>query len=151
MLVSLTVSFLLAAAAREGAPKSEFGTRAEAEALVVRAVDHIKQAGAEKAYKDFTAPAPDFVDRDLYVVVYDLEGKVLAHGQKSSLVGENLLNVRDPGGKPWIKERVDLARKKDRFWHDYRFLDPLTKKTLGKSSYCERVESTIVCAGVYKR
>jgi cytochrome c len=148
---ALLLAVFLAAAPRPEPAKSEFGTREEAEALVVRAVAHIKGVGAKKAYKDFTDQAPSFVDRDLYVVVYDLEGSVLAHGQKASLVGENLLNVRDPSGKPWIKERVELAKKKDHFWHDYKFLDPITKTSLEKSSYCERVESTVVCAGIYKR
>jgi len=150
MSLVLPLALLLAAAPRtEG--KSEFGTREEAQALVTRAVAHIKDAGAEKAYKDFTEQDAGFVDRDLYVVVYDLEGRVLAHGQKAGLVGQNLLNLRDPGGKPWVKERVAMAKKKDRFWHDYKFLDPVTKTTLAKSSYCERVESTVVCAGIYKR
>jgi signal transduction histidine kinase len=147
----LLAVFFAAAAPPPEAARREFGTREEAEGLVVRAVAHIKDVGAKKAYKDFTDQTSAFVDRDLYVVVYDLEGRVLAHGQKASLVGESLLNVRDPSGKPWIKERVDLAKKKDRFWHDYKFLDPITKRSLEKSSYCERVESTVVCAGIYKR
>ena len=142
---------LAAAAPADKRPDSEFGTREEAKALVGRAVAHIKAAGADKAYADFTGQAEGFVDRDLYVVVYGLDGRVLAHGQQAKIVGENLIGVRDPGGKPWIKERMELARKKNRFWHDYRFLDPITKKTLGKSSYCERLESTVVCAGIYKR
>jgi cytochrome c len=151
MSIALLLAVLLAPAPRPEPAKGEFGTREEAEAMVGRAVAHIKEVGAKKAYQDFTDPAPAFVDRDLYVVVYGLDGAVLAHGQKASLVGQNLLNLRDPGGKPWVKERVERAKKNDRFWHDYKFLDPITKRSLDKSSYCERVESTVVCAGVYKR
>ena len=62
------------------APKEEFGTAKEAEAMVNKAVAYIKSAGTEKAYAEFTNKAPAFNDRDLYVVVYDLEGRVLAHG-----------------------------------------------------------------------
>jgi hypothetical protein len=129
----------------------EFGTAKQAEALVGKAVAHVKSVGTAKAYEDFTSKAPGFVDRDLYVVVYELDGRVLAHGQQADLVGQNLLELRGPNGQPWIKERVKLAREKDRFWHDYPFRDPLTKKTLTKSTYCERLESTVVCAGIYKR
>jgi cytochrome c len=128
-----------------------FGTAAEAEALVVKAAAHIKGVGAAKAYQDFTDQAPEFTDRDLYVVVYDFEGRVLAHGQHAKLVGNNLMELRDPDGKQWIKERVKLARTKNSFWQDYKFRDPVTKKTLSKSSYCERLDSTIVCSGIYKR
>ena len=45
--------------------------------MVQKAVAHIKADGAEKAYGDFTNKSPDFIDRDLYVTVYDLDGKVL--------------------------------------------------------------------------
>jgi signal transduction histidine kinase len=133
------------------APKEEFGTAKEAEAMVDKAVAHIKAAGTEKAYADFTSKAPAFTDRDLYVVVYDLEGRVLAHGQNPKMVGKELIDLRDPDGKAFVKERVELARSKGSFWHDYKFTDPITKKIAPKSTYCERVEATAVCVGIYKR
>ena len=67
------------------------------------------------------------------------------------LVGKELIALKDPDGKQFVKERVDLARAKGRFWHDYKFTDPLTRKILPKSTYCERVEATAVCVGIYKR
>jgi len=129
----------------------EYGTPKEAEAMVGKAVAHIKAVGAEKAYKDFTDKAAGFVDRDLYVVVYDMKGKALAHGQNPSMVGKDFLEVSDPDGKPWIKERVELAKTQTKFWHDYKFRDPVTKKVLPKSAYCEKETDAVVCVGVYKR
>jgi cytochrome c len=145
-VIALVVGLVGVASAKE-----EFGTAKEAEAMVGKAVAHIKKAGAEKAYQDFTAKAPGFVDQDLYVVVYDLTGKVLAHGQNPKMVGKDLIDLRDPDGKQFVKERVELARSKGTFWHDYKFTDPMTKKVLPKSTYCQRVESTAVCVGIYKR
>ncbi len=131
--------------------KEEFGTAKEAEAMVGKAVHHIHAVGAEKAYRDFTARTPAFADRDLYVVVYTMEGRVLAHGQNPKMVGKELIDLRDADGKEFVKERVELTRSKGKFWHDYKFTDPVTKKVLPKSTYCERVESTAVCVGIYKR
>ncbi len=34
----------------------------------------------------------------------------------------------DADGKPFIRESVELARSKGRFWHDYEFTDPVTKE-----------------------
>ena len=133
------------------AAKEEFGSAKEAEAMVGKAVSHIKAAGVQKAYADFTGRVAAFVDRDLYVVVYDLQGQVLAHGQNPKMVGKDLIDLRDPDGKAFVKERVDLARSKGQFWHDYKFTDPVTKKVLPKSTYCERLEATAVCVGIYKR
>lgn len=130
---------------------AEFGTAKEAESMVAKAVKHIKQDGAAKAYADFTGKKPGWADRDLYVVVYDLNGKVLAHGQNEKQVGKELIAMQDADGKEFVKERVDLAKSKGKFWHDYKFTDPVTKKILPKSMYCEKVDDTAVCAGIYKR
>ncbi|CAK0777021.1 hypothetical protein CCP4SC76_6280001 [Gammaproteobacteria bacterium] len=46
---------------------------------------------------------------------------------------------------------MDLARSKGKFWQDYKFTDPLTKKIKPKQMYCEKLDETVVCAGVYKR
>lgn len=129
----------------------EFAAPKEAESMVQKAVSHIRAGGKDKAYGDFTAKAPGWVDRDLYVVVYDLSGKVLAHGQNPKMVGKELIDLKDPDGKAFVKERVDLAKGKGKFWHDYKFTDPVSKKVLPKSAYCEKLDETVVCAGVYKR
>lgn len=129
----------------------DFASAKEAEVMVGKALKHIGSAGKDKAYGDFTAKAPGWVDRDLYVIVYDLEGKVLAHGQNAKMVGKDLIDIKDADGKAYVKERVDLTKSKGKFWHDYKFTDPVTKKVLPKSTYCEREGDTAVCAGIYKR
>lgn len=146
IVVALVVSVAALTAAKE-----EFGSAKEAEAMVTKAVAHIKRAGVAKAYQDFTGKAPAFVDRDLYVVVYDMTGRVLAHGLNPKMVGKDLIDLKDPDGKQFVKERVELARGKTAFWHDYKFTDPVSRKVLPKSTYCQRVESTAVCVGIYKR
>lgn len=129
----------------------DFGTQKDAEAMVQKAVAHIKSSGAETAYADFTAQKPEFINHDVYVVVYDLNGKCLAHGQNAKQVGKDLIEFKDADGKAFIKERVDLANSKGKFWQDYKFTDPVTKKILPKSAYCEKADQSIVCAGIYKR
>lgn len=129
---------------------AEFGSAKEAEAMVGKAVQHIKAVGADKAYADFTNKGAAWVDRDLYVVVYDLKGKALAHGQNAKQVGKDLIDLMDADGKEFIKERVELTKSKGKFWQDYKFTDPVTKKVLPKSTYCERAGETAVCVGIYK-
>lgn len=129
---------------------AEFGTKEEAQALVKKAKVFIKEQGPEKAYAEFTNRAGKFVDRDLYVVVYGLDGKVLAHGGNAKLVGQDLIDAKDIDGKPFVKERVELARKQDSFWQDYKFVNPTNQKVEPKQMYCERLNDTAVCAGIYK-
>ena len=126
------------------------GTAAEAEAMVKRAVAFIKDKGPEKAYDEFTN-GKQFKDRDLYVIVYDLEGKNLAQGANPKLVGKNLIGLKDPDGKPLIQMFVDLAKTKGKGWVEgYKFLNPVTQKIENKSMYLERVGDTLVGCGIYK-
>ena len=129
---------------------AEFATKDEAIAMVKKAVAAIGQQGAEKAYAAFNAKDGGFVDRDLYVVVYGLDGKVLAHGANAKLIGKDLIDAQDVDGKYYVKERTELARKQADFWQDYKFVNPVSKKIEPKQMYCQRLAETAVCAGVYK-
>jgi cytochrome c len=139
-----TVTFVGAAAAGSGAGKDD------AVAMVKAAVTFIKEQGAEKAYPEITSKSGKFHDRDLYVVVYQLDGKVLAHGSNEKFVGKDLIDAQDVDGKLYVKERVELAGKQSSFWQDYKFVNPVDKKVEPKQMYCEKLENTAVCAGIYK-
>ncbi len=130
---------------------AEFATKDEAVAMVKKAVAAIKADGPEKAYAAFDKKDGGFTDRDLYVVVYGLDGTVLAHGANAKLIGKNMIDATDVDGKPFVKERVELAAKQPNFWQDYKFVNPVTKKVEPKEMYCERLEQTAVCGGVYKQ
>jgi len=126
------------------------GTAAEAEAMVKKAVTYIKANGPDKAYEEFTN-GKSFKDRDLYIIVYDLNGKNLAQGANPKLVGKDLIGLKDPDGKPLIQMFVDLAKSKGKGWVDgYKFLNPVSQKIEGKAMYLERVGDTLVGCGIYK-
>ncbi|QPF74770.1 histidine kinase [Roseateles sp. DAIF2] len=125
-------------------------TPEQAVAMVKKTVQAIKSQGKDPVYAEITAKSPQYIDRDLYVVVYDLEGVVKAHGANDRMVGKNLIELKDVDGKPFVKERVDLAKSKGTFWQDYKFTNPTTKKVEPKRMYCERLNDTAVCGGVYK-
>lgn len=143
---TLLAGLLLAAGT---AMAEDRATKPEAEAMVKKAVALYKTA-KDKAFTEFTAPSKTFVSKDLYVVVYDLNGKCLAHGQNDKQVGKDLIGLKDPDGKEFVKERVELAKSKGKFWQDYKFTDPMTKKILPKEMYCEKSDSVVICSGVYK-
>lgn len=147
-------SLLIVSALFVAAPCSyaadEFATPKEAEAMVGRAVKAIT-ADKAAAFSEITGKNKKWVSKDLYPVVYDMSGKCLAHGQNEKQVGKDLIDLADADGKEFVKERVKLASEKGKFWQDYKFTDPVTKKVLPKSAYCEKTGDLIVCAGVYKR
>lgn len=144
--VAIMAAFSGATAVAQGTRAS----RADAEKMVKKGVDVLKKDGKDKAVTEITAPSKTFVDRDLYLVIYDMKGNCVAHGQNAKQVGKALIELKDPDGKPFVKERVDLAKSQGKFWQDYKFTDPLTKKVLPKQMYCERADDVVVCGGVYK-
>ena len=130
---------------------AEFASQAEAQALVKKGVSYIKTNGRETGYAEFSKKENSFKDRDLYLVVYGLDGTVRAHGANEKMIGKNLIGLKDIDGKEFVKERVELGRTNPQFWQDYKFTDPLTKKVMAKTMYCERLDDTVVCGGIYKR
>lgn len=124
-------------------------SKAEAEAMVKKGVAAIKAHGPERAYVAMNDKGGQYVDRDLYLVVYNLHGVVLAHGGNARMIGKDLLELKDIDGKAFVKERVDLAKAKSAFWQAYKFVNPETGKIEPKAMYCERVAETVVCGGIY--
>lgn len=125
-------------------------TAAEATAMVKKGVAYVKANGKDKAYAEISNKSGAFVDRDLYLVVYGLDGMVRAHGANEKMIGKNLIDLKDIDGKEFVKERVELAKAKGTFWQDYKFTNPVTKKIEPKSMYCERLDDVAVCGGIYK-
>ncbi|MEY4748643.1 MAG: hypothetical protein RIQ60_857 [Pseudomonadota bacterium] len=123
---------------------------AEATAMVKKGVAFLKKNGKDKTYAEITKKDGQFVDRDLYLVVYGLDGVVHAHGANEKMVGKNLLELKDVDGKAFVKERVELAQSKGSFWQDYKFTNPVSHKIEPKTTYCEKVDDVVLCGGIYK-
>jgi len=131
--------------------KGEFATKDEAVAMVKKGVAYIKKEGKEKGYAEITNKKGQFTDRDLYLVVYGLDGVVRAHGANEKMVSKNLIDLKDVDGKPFVKERTEMGKANATFWQDYKFSNPVTKKIEPKQMYCERLDDTVVCGGIYKQ
>lgn len=147
-VAALTAVFLLAG--RSAPPAAEKGTAAEAEAMVKKAVAYYKANGRDKAFAEFSNPKGQFVDRDLYIFVYDFSGKCVAHGANQKMIGIDLLEMKDPDGKQYVKERIAIARTKGQGWQDYKFPNPTSKKIEQKSAYIEKLGDYVIGCGAYK-
>jgi cytochrome c len=144
---------LAAAAVSAAAPSADTpATAKEAEAMVKKGVAFIKANGKDKGYAAITDKEnKDFHDRDLYLAVHKLDGTAVAHGTNEKMVGKNFIEMKDIDGKEYIKERVEFGKTKTSFWTDYKFNNPVSKKIEPKTAYCERLDDTVVCGGIYKK
>ena len=141
----IAASFALPAFAAEERGKPE-----EARAMLARAVAHIKAVGREKAMADFMVKPGPWVDRDLYITVFDITGKTLSHGANPRMVGKDNINLQDGNGKFHVKERLEIARAKGRGQQEFAFLNPMTKQIEPKLMFFERMDDIVVACGSYK-
>ena len=110
----------------------------------------IKTSGKDKVFAEINNPKGKFTDRDLYIFVYDMNGKCVAHGFNQKMIGKDLVDMKDPDGKFYVKERIEISKTKGKGWQDYKFTNPLTKKLENKTAYVEKLDDLIVGSGAYK-
>jgi signal transduction histidine kinase len=126
------------------------GTEAEAMAMVRKAVEFYKKNGRDKTIAQLVKSPGPFVDRDLYVTVYSMQGVLLAH-INPKMVGKDLIEMRDIDGKEFVKERMESARHATSGWQDYKFFNPVTKKVEPKRMYWEKHDDLVFACGAYKK
>lgn len=119
-------------------------------ALVKKAIAFYKQNGRAALVKEVSSHGGTLRNGPLYIFVYDLEGTVVAHGQMVNLIGRNMLNTKDPKGRFFVKERVDIAKEKGSGWQDYTFMNPTNKKWEEKRTYVELADDLIIGCGTYR-
>jgi signal transduction histidine kinase len=126
------------------------GTATEAEALVKKAIAYMKANGKEAAFAEINNPKGRFTDRDLYIFVYDMNGKCVAHGLNLKMIGKDLIELKDADGKLFVKERIEIAKTNGKGWQDYKFTDPISKAIEHKRAYVEKYDDLILGSGIYK-
>lgn len=132
---------------------SDRATADECVAFVKKAVAFAKANGKEKALAEFSNTSGQFIDRNLYIFAYDLNGVSLAigNGNAAKMVGKNLADMRDTDGIYLIKNMIQISKTKGQGWVDYHWPNPVTKAVEAKSSYFEKVGDYFIGAGIYKQ
>ena len=146
VITMLAMGFVAFGAA---AQEEKRASKAEAQAMVKKAIEYYKKNGKDKALAEFVRKDGPFVDRDLYVTVYTLQGDALAH-INPKMVGKNMMDLRDPTGKYHIKERMEAAAKGTSGWQDFQFFNPVNKKIEPKEMYWEKHDNLVFACGSYK-
>jgi cytochrome c len=140
----------LVAVAFLAGPAFAAATKDDAKAWVKKAVEYYKANGREKALAEFNNPKGQFVKGDLYIYVFDLNAKLLAHPY-NPMVGQDLTKVKDPDGRFFAVDVINDAKEKGSGWIDCRWENPVTKKVEPKTVYFEKVDGVVICSGAYTK
>jgi cytochrome c len=149
-IFKLAGAALCALAIQGQALAGDTGTPAQAMAMVKKAGEYLKANGKEKAFAEFSNPSGSFKDRDLYIMVYDMNGVNVAHGANPKLIGKNLIDLKDADGTMIVRSFVELANTKGKGWVDYKWPNPVSKAIEAKSTYIEKHGDVLIGCGVYK-
>ena len=130
---------------------AEQGTADEASAMVKKAIVFLKANGKDKTLAEASNGKGQFIDRDLYLSIYDMSGKVVAHGTNAKLIGKDVSDLRDADNKYFIKEIMEKAKSSGKGWVDYKWVNPVSKEIQAKSVYLEKADDVIIASGFYKK
>jgi len=124
----------------------EFGTAAEAKAMLEKAVAAVKANKADALAK-FTKGEGGFKDRDLYPFCGGPDGNFTAH---PTLVGKSLKELKDKAGKP-LGEEIYKAKEGEVGEVSYMWVRPGTTEPLvQKVSFFTKVGDQVCAVGYYK-
>jgi signal transduction histidine kinase len=137
--IALSGTAMLASAA------SEFGTSADAKALLTKAVAAL-QANKSEAIDKFNSGADGFKDRDLYVFCIGPDWISTAGPTK----GQNVKDLKDKNGK-MLGQAVMSAAKQGGFAQvQYMWPRPGTTDAIEKVSFVTKVDDQACGVGYYK-
>lgn len=126
-------------------------SKEEVEQFIKQAKEYAVSKGKEQALKDFMDPSKtQFRKGSLYVFAQDFTGVNLAH-IKSSLVGSNMMTLKDPKGIMFIKDMTEMAKKEVKgSWVVYEWQNPTTKAVETKHTFVLKVDDNWwIGAGIY--
>jgi methyl-accepting chemotaxis protein len=123
----------------------------DAIALVKKAADYVRKNGKDKAFREFNNATGMFVKGDLYIFAQDMTGVMKAHPMNKILIGKDVSDMKDVDGKYFGKQLLETAKTKGNGWVDYNWMNPATNEVIAKSTYCMRIEDTMVACGIYRQ
>lgn len=125
---------------------AEFGTAAEAKAMLEKAVAEVKKDKAAALAK-FNKGEGGFKDRDLYPFCGGADGTFTAH---PTLQGKSLKELKDKAGKTLGEEIYKTAQEGKITEVSYMWPRPGSTEPVQKVTYVTKVGDQVCAVGYYK-
>ena len=131
--------------------RREYGSEEEAVAMVGDAIAFAKANGEHALISDVgLLNRGRFVDRDLYLSLYDTKCICRGNGANPRYVGVDGNVFKDNKGKFFVKEIVNHAISNGSGWVEYNHPHPISKEYQPKRAYFERLGNLVISCGVYE-
>ena len=111
------------------------GTADQARQLVFDALVHIRTTDDEQALRDFHDPRKAFIDRDMYIFIFDRDGFYSVHGAMPEKDGSDLRDMPGVDAEKLIADAWGLCDTEQGGWVTYSILNPVSLMVQSKTSY----------------
>lgn len=142
----LVLGLILAGGLGTAMAADEYGTPAEAKAMLEKAVAAVKQ-DETKALAMFTSGEGGFKEKDLYPFCAGPDGNFTAHPK---LVGKSLADLEDKTGKNFGEEIIEEAEEGEISEVTYMWPRPGSDEPVEKVAYVTKVNEQVCAVGYYK-
>lgn len=89
----------------------------------------------------------EFIEKDLYLFLFDKDAVALVHALEPSVEGRNLLSIHGAEGVPFVEE---FMKVEDRGWVEYMWRHPYLGRIMKKRTYIVHLDGGYrVGAGYY--
>ncbi|TXT40843.1 MAG: methyl-accepting chemotaxis protein [Comamonadaceae bacterium] len=111
------------------------GTADQARQLVFNALEHLRRAGYEQAVRDFHNPKGAFIDRDMYIFIFDRAGYYVVHGSMPEKDGTDLRAIAGLNAQKLVDDAWAVCDEDEGGWVNYTITNPVTREVQAKTSY----------------
>jgi signal transduction histidine kinase len=111
------------------------GTADQARQMVFDAMVHLASVGDEQAKRDFHDPQGQFINRDLYVFIFDRAGFYQVHGAMPEKDGSNLRAIAGLDADALVADAWAVCDEEQGGWVNYTITNPVTHVVQSKTSY----------------
>jgi len=156
-ILSLAVAVVSCVQGNAGQSQSDYAyKRTRRIVSVVEEAAALIERQGEEVFPLFRKRGSKWFQGDMYLFIYDLNGKNVVHPVQPEFEGQNLIDLQDINGKPVIRLIIDKVTKHDRSsgWVHYMWIRPEEIFPMWKSSYVLKARAPsgkeyVVGSGVY--
>ena len=111
------------------------GTADQARQMTLNALAHLRQVGYAQAVRDFHDRSKPFIDRDLYIFIFDRGGIYQVHGALPEKDNTDLRVIPGLDAEKLIADAWAVCDREQGGWVNYVITNPVSRETQAKTSY----------------
>lgn len=124
------------------------GTVKQALEIINEVGSYLADRGGARLQQVISTDLDRFHHQDLFPIIFNAHGRIIAHGRNSSLVGRSALLVTDTTGKQFFLLGFEALKNATEVAVRYQWIHPYTRKKMNKTLYMRKKDQWIIAVSV---